>query len=122
MDAADQAPAEHPQDAPCRLGRRLVERLAWRDDWTETDRRIRILQSVPTVVRFLSAEPLLEAITPDLDGVHWVIVGGESGPQRRPIDLAWMRLLRDQCLAANVAVFIKQVDGKAPIPPDLMVR
>jgi protein gp37 len=88
----------------------------------ETKGRIPILQSIPAVVRFLSAEPLLEAIEPDLEGIDWVIIGGESGPRRRPINLAWIRSLRDQCLAANVAAFVKQIDGKAPIPPDLMVR
>jgi len=106
----------------------------WGDGWpnvwlgvttenqTEADRRIPLLQAIPATVRFLSAEPLLEAITPDLRGIHWVIVGGESGSQRRPVELSWMRELRDQCLTADVAVFIKQVDGKAAIPADLMVR
>lgn len=106
----------------------------WGDGWpnvwlgvttenqTEADRRIPLLQSIPAVVRLLSAEPLLEAITPDLRGIHWVIVGGESGDRRRPIDLAWMRSLRDQCAAEDVDCFVKQVDGKADIPPDLMVR
>ena len=75
----------------------------WGDGWpnvwlgvttenqAEADRRIPILQSIPAVVRFLSAEPLLEQIAPDLSGIHWVIVGGESGIKRRPVDLAWMR-------------------------------
>jgi hypothetical protein len=55
-------------------------------------------------------------------GIHWVIIGGESGPQRRPVHLDWLRSLRDQCLAERVACFVKQVDGKEDIPDDLMVR
>lgn len=54
--------------------------------------------------------------------VDWVIAGGESGPKRRPIDLAWMRTLRDQCAAADVPFFGKQIDKIIPLPPDLMVR
>jgi protein gp37 len=55
------------------------------ENQVEADRRIPILQSVPARVRFLSAEPLLEAIEPDLAGIHWCIIGGESGSLRRPI-------------------------------------
>jgi hypothetical protein len=60
--------------------------------------------------RFLSLEPLLGPL-PDLDltGIGWVIVGGESGPGARPLDLGWVRELRDQAQAAGVAVFVKQL-------------
>ncbi len=77
--------------------------------------RIRDLQSVPAFVRFLSVEPLLGPI-PDLplDGIHWVIVGGESGPQHRPVDPAWVREIRDQCIAAGVPFFFKQWGGRTP--------
>jgi protein gp37 len=49
-----------------------------------------------------------------LDGIHWVIVGGESGPGARPMDPAWARDLRDQCVKANVAFFFKQWGGRTP--------
>lgn len=54
--------------------------------------------------------------------LDWVIVGGESGPGARPMDLAWARSIRDQCSAASVPFFMKQVDKKTPIPEDLMIR
>ncbi|EUA65403.1 phage Gp37/Gp68 family protein [Mycobacterium xenopi 4042] len=60
-------------------------------------------------MRFLSLEPLLGPLTSlDLTGIDWVIVGGESGPRARPMDLKWARLLRDQCAAAGVAFYFKQ--------------
>jgi protein gp37 len=62
--------------------------------------------------RFLSIEPLLEDLGPlDLRGINWVIVGGESGPGARPMDAAWVRRLRDQCLEQDVAFFFKQWGG-----------
>lgn len=54
--------------------------------------------------------------------LDWVIVGGESGPGKRPVDLAWIRSIRDQCLAAGVPLFVKQIDKRIPIPDDLMIR
>ncbi|MCL5958891.1 MAG: phage Gp37/Gp68 family protein, partial [Chloroflexi bacterium] len=47
----------------------------------------------------------------DLSGIHWVIAGGESGPQARPMALDWVRDLRDQCRAASVPFFLKQLGG-----------
>ena len=58
----------------------------------------------------------------DLRDIHWVICGGESGPHKRPVDLAWMRALREQCAASAVAFFGKQVDKVRQLPADLMVR
>lgn len=52
--------------------------------------------------------------------IDWVIAGNESGPQRRPADLAWMRSLRDQCIGAGVPFFAKQDDKVRPLPPDLI--
>jgi protein gp37 len=77
--------------------------------------RIIHLQKVPAAVRFLSVEPLLGPI-PDLplDDIHWVIVGGESGPRHRPMDPAWVRHIRDQCLAIGVPFFFKQWGGRTP--------
>jgi protein gp37 len=67
---------------------------------------------VPASIRFLSCEPLLGPLTLDLDAIHWMIVGGESGPIRRAMDLKWVRELRDQSLAASVPFFFKQVGGR----------
>jgi protein gp37 len=75
--------------------------------------RIDDLLTVPAAVRFLSLEPLLGPL-PDLslDGIHWVIVGGESGPKHRPVDPGWVREIRDQCVDAHVPFFFKQWGGK----------
>jgi protein gp37 len=77
--------------------------------------RIDVLRKVPAAVRFLSCEPLLEDLGElNLEGIHWVIVGGESGPGSRPCRLVWMRSIVGQCSAAGVACFVKQV-GSAPM-------
>jgi len=63
-------------------------------------------------VKFLSLEPLLGPLPNlNLTGIDWVIVGGESGPQARPMDPAWARDIRDQCLQADVPFFFKQWGG-----------
>jgi protein gp37 len=76
--------------------------------------RARHLKSVPAEVRFLSCEPLLGHIHLDLESIAWVIVGGESGPGHRSMDLGWARDIRDQCLCAGVPFFFKQVGGRTP--------
>jgi protein gp37 len=77
--------------------------------------RARDLASVPAAVRFLSVEPLLGPISDlPLDGIHWVIVGGESGPRRRPVQREWVLEVRDRCLAARVPFFFKQWGGRFP--------
>jgi protein gp37 len=74
--------------------------------------RIDFLRQVPAKVRFLSVEPLLEHLGPiDLTGIHWVIVGGESGPKARPMKLEWLTDIQDQCARADVAFFFKQWGG-----------
>lgn len=74
--------------------------------------RIDDLRSVPAAVRFLSLEPLLGPLPElDLDGVDWVIVGGESGPGARPLEEKWVRSVRDQCLEQEVPFFFKQWGG-----------
>lgn len=74
--------------------------------------RIEHLRRVQAKVRFLSVEPLIEPIgSLDLAGIHWVIVGGESGRDFRPLSLDWVRDIRDQCLQDGVAFFFKQVGG-----------
>src|SRR5688500_8521516 len=63
-------------------------------------------------VRFLSVEPLLEDLGEiNLEGIHWVIVGGESGPGARPMQKEWVTSLRDQCERAKVHFFFKQWGG-----------
>jgi len=82
--------------------------------------RLDHLVKIPTAVRFVSAEPLLQEVDFGFRNwaddpkyrIHWCIVGGESGPKARPFDLAWARLIRDDCKAAGVAFFFKQVGAR----------
>ena len=87
-----------------------VENQRW------ADARIPALLTVPATVRFISAEPLLKPVVlaPYLDSLQWVIVGGESGPNARPMDAAWARAIRDECAHAGVAFFFKQWGGLTP--------
>jgi protein gp37 len=74
--------------------------------------RIEDLRATPVAMRFLSIEPLLEDLgTINLDGISWVIVGGESGPGARPMDKNWVMSIRDQSRAARVPFFFKQWGG-----------
>ncbi len=74
--------------------------------------RIDALRKSPARIRFLSIEPLLEDIGHiNLDGIGWVIVGGESGPGARPIEVDWVRSIREQCRRAGVRFFFKQWGG-----------
>jgi protein gp37 len=101
------------------------------------DSRIPLLMETPAAVRGVSAEPLLGPVDlspwttwrdgslrssePDagIAGLDWVIVGGESGPKARPMQLAWARALRDQCTQAGVPFFFKQWGAFAPLDPDV---
>jgi protein gp37 len=96
------------------------------------DERIPLLLQTPAAVRFLSCEPLLGPIEFSdvsrradaveqlgrraLAGINWVIIGGESGPSARPMELAWMRFIVRQCQAVQVAVFCKQLGYRASDP------
>ena len=100
---------------------RLAPELEWAENvWmgvsVETHRyrhRIDLLRSTPARVKFLSLEPLLGPLHDlDLEGIDWVIVGGESGPKARPMEAAWVTELRDQCRRARVPFFFKQWGGK----------
>lgn len=103
--------------------RRLAPSLTWPDNlWMGVSvedvgavDRIDDLRAVPAAVRFLSCEPLLGAL-PDLplDGIGWVIAGGESGLNARPMAAAWVENLRDQCTRAGVPFFFKQWGGRTP--------
>ena len=75
--------------------------------------RIDLLRRVPAHIRFVSFEPLLgPIIEPDLRGIHWAIIGGESGPRARGIEEWWVEQLHDACLRQDVVFFFKQWGGK----------
>lgn len=103
------------------LGTRLRqvanERHIWWGVSTENRRqglpRVEHLRASPAAVRFLSVEPLLESLgSIDLTGIHWVIVGGESGPGARPLDESWVLEIQEQCREASVPFFFKQWGGR----------
>jgi protein gp37 len=100
--------------------REICRRLPWPPNvWmgvsVEDERalhRVGDLQQVPAAIRFLSCEPLIGPLDNlPLDGIHWVIVGGESGPKARPMEASWARSIREQCRKAKVAFFFKQWGG-----------
>ncbi len=77
--------------------------------------RIAHLQKANASIRFLSVEPLIAPVGKlCLDGIDWVIVGGESGPHARPMQPEWAIDIRNQCVAARVAFFFKQWGGRSP--------
>lgn len=77
--------------------------------------RIKHLQETNASIRFLSVEPLIGPLGEiNLRNIQWVIVGGESGPRARPIELSWVRSIRDQCIAQTVPFFFKQWGGYRP--------
>jgi protein gp37 len=77
--------------------------------------RVDQLRKVPSPVRFISAEPLLGSLEAlDIEGINWLIVGGESGPKHRACNPEWVRELRDKCLSNGVAFFFKQWGGRTP--------
>jgi protein gp37 len=105
---------------PQRLAR-LADHLPWPDHiWVgvsvesnEVAWRADFLRRVPAAVRFISAEPLIGPIDRlNLDGIDWLITGGESGPQHRHCNPDWVREARDHCLAQQVAYFHKQWGGR----------
>lgn len=96
--------------------KRTVPANAWMGVSVEDQKygvpRINHLRKVPATIRFLSVEPLLENVGKlDLSGIHWVIVGGESGPKARPMEKAWALAVQHQCEDQNVAFFFKQWGG-----------
>lgn len=72
------------------------------------------LRAVPARIRFVSIEPLLGPVALVLEGLDWVIVGGESGYRARPADPAWVTAIKDRCVEAGVAFFFKQWGGRTP--------
>lgn len=106
----------------------------WLGTSIESDRwawRTNQLRDTWAATRFVSLEPLLGPLPSlDLTGIDWCIVGAESGRGARPMDLGWVRELRDQCAHTGTALFVKQLSsgGRRPIkeladfPPDLRIR
>jgi protein gp37 len=112
------------------------------EDQETFDDRIPYLLSVPVPIHWVSAEPLLGPIYMDIRGrnygidhigwsedIAWVVVGGESGPNCRPMHLIWVYDLRNQCSGANIPLFVKQLGGwpdtrheLSDFPEDLRVR
>jgi protein gp37 len=131
--------ADVPRHTFQALTKRPERAAAWPGPWAPNiwmgtsveDRRVlhRVdgLRACAAQVRFLSCEPLLGDLGPlDLTGIHWVIVGGESGLRiaqhpERIMDHAWARAMRDQCLAHGIAFFFKQSSGVRPgMAPELI--
>jgi protein gp37 len=119
MDKASQHTFQVLTKRPERVAE-LCGRLPWPSNvWMGTSiesadylHRTKSLRDVPAQVRFLSLEPLLGPLPRlRLSGIHWVIAGGESGPGARPMDAAWVRQIRDQCVAKRVPFFFKQWGG-----------
>lgn len=125
LDVIRETP-QHTYQVLTKRSKRLM-RLAPALDWpsnlwmgvsVETQRyafRIDHLRRVAAAVRFISAEPLLGPLGAlDLSGIHWVIAGGESGPNARPVKYEWITELRNVCTSAGVAFFFKQWGGRTP--------
>lgn len=107
------------------------------EDQAQADKRIPELLKVPARIHFLSAEPLLEPIYLNLlpcsscpgqpahmsafggEGLDWVIAGGESGANARPMDLSWARSLRNECANNGAAFFMKQLGGRSDKRDDM---
>lgn len=75
--------------------------------------------------RFLSIEPQLDFIAPrpeDLQGIDWIIQGGESGPNKRPFQLSWAMVMQEICIRERVPYFFKQIDKVRPVPENMKIR
>ena len=101
-----------------RYGTKLVPQHIWCGVSVEDSAgtaRIKHLREAPILIRFLSIEPLLGRLgNINLKGISWVIVGGESGPKARPMDLDWVLPIRDLCERKKVPFFFKQWGGRTP--------
>jgi protein gp37 len=100
--------------------RALAPRLPWPENiWMGVSiedarviHRLDDLRAAPAAVRFLSCEPLIGPLEDiDLDGIHWVIVGGESGPRARPLEREWVESILRQCRRKGIPFFFKQWGG-----------
>lgn len=106
---------KRPERLACLAGQLPFPSNVWIGTSVESQEvvsRIRWLRDVPAAVRFLSCEPLLGPLSHlPLDGIHWVIVGGESGPQARPMQRDWVTGIRDQCVQHRLPFSFKQWGG-----------
>lgn len=113
----------HPQPLAAYLGDWPLPNV-WLGTSIESDRyafRADHLRATPAAVRWLSLEPLLGPLPSlNLDGIDWVVVGGESGPGARPMHPDWARDIRDRCVAAGVPFFFKQWGDWAPDQRDVI--
>jgi protein gp37 len=123
LTAAEEVRRDFPNLAQVGINDPLMHRAPWVwwgvsvEDKKYGLPRIEHLRQVPAAVRFLSVEPLLEDLgTIDLAGIHWVILGGESGQKARDCELSWIRKVVAQCKAAGVPVFVKQLGARATDP------
>jgi hypothetical protein len=93
------------------------------EDFPAWDARVHLLKATPAAVRFVSYEPAVGPLgCVDLDGVDWLIAGGESGPDARPPHPEWFRDARDQCREAGVPFLFKQWGEWSPIMPENFCR
>lgn len=100
------------------------------ENWDEFVVRSWYLYDIPKAVKFISMEPLLEDIylrkTKDykyyISHFDWIIAGGETGPNARPMNPDWARNIRDQCIVDDIPFFFKQMSKKQPIPDDLNIK
>ena len=101
---------------PERMAKLLNRRIAPSNAWlgvtvenVDTKYRIDVLRKINSKIHFLSCEPLLSSLgVLDLNNIQWVIVGGESGPQARPMSIEWVREIRDQTVTKGIPFFFKQ--------------
>ena len=101
---------------------RLAASLPWPENiWMgvtvenqQTSWRADALLQIPAAVRFISAEPLIGPVSLELEGIDWLIAGGESGARHRPIDPEWVAALQRECEKAKTAFFFKQWGGSRP--------
>ncbi|MGB3687085.1 MAG: phage Gp37/Gp68 family protein [Ornithinimicrobium sp.] len=125
FDVMEQTPQHTYQALTKRAHRmnRIADKLRWPDNlWMgvsveseDVVDRIDHLRETPAATRFLSCEPLLSPLPRlELGDIDWVIVGGESGKNARPMEAEWAREIRDQCLDAEIAFFFKQWGGIRP--------
>ncbi len=119
MDRCDRHVFQLLTKRPGRMAE-LSRRISWPSNvWAGTTvennkvyNRLESLRSVDAVVRFISFEPLISDVSDvDLAGIHWAAVGGESGPDARPMKIEWARALRDKCIVEGISFYFKQWGG-----------
>jgi protein gp37 len=81
-------------------------------EWQREAWRLDRLRQVPATIRWVSVEPLIGPVQLDLTGIQWVVVGGETGPTHRPMDLAWLEAVVAQADATGATVYVKQDSGR----------